>query len=386
MAEWVKEPKTPHAVEGVQAAEETIPAQAICHEGQASGENCGSVAKLNATGAGTEHVVEVTACSNKGDSGGPYFFRTGTGQILMMGTEVGGPNPDCKEAGPYKSYFEPLIGTPGVERYGILNTFTGQRLLTTATENRTKNEEEEVKAGSFWSVGGTRLAAGKTHFISTKIFKEGEKGHELKFETPSLGVTVSCTGLSFPFETGVILGSNTEEPGPNNEVAHFTGCTVEGNGTKCGVENKEITTKPIKSELVENVEGKAAGKALLVEFSPLSGEAFAELKFKEETGGKCTIKTTKVTGSTAAEVLNEKEEAVKIPNTLQEGTSWLTRFPTTGVKEVWLVKAGVGKVVEVGLTAFGSATREVGTALVLLAKVTGATLESEATTKWSPLP
>jgi hypothetical protein len=123
-----------------------------------------------------------------------------------------------------------------------------------------------------------------------------------------------------------------------------------------------------------------------MEFSPLSGEVFAEIKFKEETGGKCTNKTTKVTGSVAAEVLNEKEEAVKA-GSKEEGTSWLVKFPATAVEEVWLVKAGVGKEVEVGpLLAFGDDSTETGTALVLFAKVTGTTLESESTTKWSPLP
>jgi hypothetical protein len=158
---------------------------------------------------------------------------------------------------------------------------------------------------------------------------------------------------------------------------------VTGNGEKCEVEKSEITTLPIKSELVENAESGKAGKNLLVEFAPFTGTQFVTVKF---TGAKCTTKETKVTGSTAAEVLNEKEEAVKLPNTLQEGTTWLTRFPVTAVEHVWLVKAGKGEEVEVGLHAFGDTSTEVGTALVLLAKVTGTTLESETGTKWSPLP
>jgi hypothetical protein len=244
----------------------------------------------------------------------------------------------------------------------------------------------QAEEAPFWSIAGTRLAAGKTHFITAKVYKEGETGHELELATPSAGVSIKCTGLNFPFETGVILGSAAESPGTNNEVAHFTGCTVTGNGTKCNVENKEITTNPIKSELVENVESGKAGKTLLVEFAPFTGTQFVTVKFKEETGGKCTTASTKVTGSTAAEVLNEKEEAVKLPNNHEELATGLTRFPKTAITEVWLVKAGVGSVVEVGLVAFGDASTEVGTALVLLAKVTGTTLESETGTKWSALP
>jgi hypothetical protein len=238
----------------------------------------------------------------------------------------------------------------------------------------------------FWSIAGTRLAAGKTHFITAKIFKEGTSGHELELETPSAEITIACKGLSFPFETGVILGSEAGTAGTNNEVAHFTGCTIKGKGAgeKCEVENEEITTHPIISELVENVEGGAQGKNLLVEFKPVVPPNFVTIKFKAAAGGKCTFPETIVSGSTAAEVLNEKEEAVKLPNTLQEGTSWLTRFPAAEIKEVWLGKEG--KPVEVGLKAFAKPSIEKGTALVLLAKVTGKTLETETGTKWSPLP
>jgi hypothetical protein len=134
MAEWTKNPATPHAVEGI---EEAISGQEICHEGAFSGENCGTVGKLNVIGADTEHVVEVSACSDAGDSGGPYFLRTGKEKILVMGTEVGGPKPDCKELSPpYKSYFEPLIGLTGATEYGILATFKGQKVLTVLNERR----------------------------------------------------------------------------------------------------------------------------------------------------------------------------------------------------------------------------------------------------------
>jgi len=248
----------------------------------------------------------------------------------------------------------------------------------------------QAEEAPFWSIEGTRLAAGKTHFITTKVYKEGEKGQELKLETPSVGIIVKCTGLNFPFETGVILGSEAETPGTNNEVAHFTGCTVTGNGEKCLVVGKEVTTKPIKSELVENVEKegetKKVGKKLLVEFAPAEGTNFVTLKFEAEKGGECKFTESPVSGSTAAEVLNEKEEPVELPNKLQEFNSGLTRFPATAITEVWLVKAGVGSAVTVGLKAFSLvASREVGTALVLLAKVTGTTLESEER-KWSALP
>ncbi len=134
MAEWVESPLTPAPVAGLLAAEK---GQTVCHEGASSGENCGEVEMLDATGAGTEHVVEVSACSNEGDSGGPYFTRTEAGGILMLGTEIGGPPPDCIELGGfYESFFEPLLSLAGFPTLGILATFPGQRLLTTANEVR----------------------------------------------------------------------------------------------------------------------------------------------------------------------------------------------------------------------------------------------------------
>jgi len=124
----------------------------------------------------------------------------------------------------------------------------------------------QAEEAPFWSIEGTRLAAGKTHFITAKVYKEKDGG-TLTLTTPELGTVITCTGLSFPLKTGVILGSSAETPGTDNEVARFSGCTVSGNGEKCNVEeNKEkgiITTKPIKSELVENAESGKVGKKTL---------------------------------------------------------------------------------------------------------------------------
>lgn len=146
MAEWEsRTPETPHAVEGVERVAE---GQEVCHEGENSGEGwsvreplrlCGTVGRLNVREPGLrpEHLVENNVCSNGGDSGGPYFIRVArTNEILMLGTEVGGPFPDCNEVGPYRSYFEPLQEIPGVERTGSLILFTGQSVLTRANETR----------------------------------------------------------------------------------------------------------------------------------------------------------------------------------------------------------------------------------------------------------
>jgi hypothetical protein len=138
VAEWVKSPKTPHAVEGKQKAELPAENQVVCHEGMKSGEQCGEVIKLNVTQNKTDHLVETTACGEPGDSGGPYFLRKKPAEteVLMMGTHVSGGPELCfpKPAHPHTS-FEPLLDAEAIG-FGTLAKFSSQRLLTTANEVR----------------------------------------------------------------------------------------------------------------------------------------------------------------------------------------------------------------------------------------------------------
>jgi hypothetical protein len=141
VTEWTASPEKPHAVEG---QEEADVGQIICHEGAATGEQCGKVLTLYVTGAGVENLVETSACSAGRDSGGPYFIYE-KGKLLMVGMHIGKPTaltPGCGEPNP-RTVFAPLVGLFGAEEFGILNTFTGQSLLTTANENRAKSEKEE---------------------------------------------------------------------------------------------------------------------------------------------------------------------------------------------------------------------------------------------------
>jgi hypothetical protein len=208
MAEWVKEPKTPHAVDGI---EQPAAGQMICHEGQVSGEECGEVKALNVTGTGTEHLVETNACSLNGDSGGPYFFRKETGAILMLGTEVGGAL-QCTTP-PFKSYFEPLQDLEGAPGFGILSTFK-QKLLTTANEKR-KPQLKNTK--------------GET--LTEKAYTS--KSGSTTLETAA-GWKVTCSAGT---GKGVVSGAQT-----GTFTTNFTGC--EGFGVKCqtlgGAKEKEI--------------------------------------------------------------------------------------------------------------------------------------------------
>jgi len=229
----------------------------------------------------------------------------------------------------------------------------------------------------FFSINGTRLAAGKTHNIA---------GHAssttFALSTPALGVTITCKALTV--EKGVLLGSNEGQPGKDNEINKFTGCGVEGNGSPCEPTGGTITTNPVTSELVESIGNgpNGHGKQLLEEFRPTVGTTFVVINF---TGSGCKAAQSIVTGSVAAEVRtdNSANEVVELNTAAKEATSWLVNFPATAISEVLLINTkGESENVKVGLEAFTAPSTLVGTSLVLLAN---AKFEPE-NVKWSPLP
>jgi hypothetical protein len=110
MAEWGKFGETPPqkvarrvppaviASTEVSGEEKSVENQVNCHEGAVSGEQCGIVGKAGVKLGKTENLVEDSACAEHGDSGGPYFFRKGK-EVLIQGTEVGGPEELCNISG-----------------------------------------------------------------------------------------------------------------------------------------------------------------------------------------------------------------------------------------------------------------------------------------------
>jgi hypothetical protein len=156
---------------------------------------------------------------------------------------------------------------------------------------------------------------------------------------------------------------------------------VTGNGAECKVK-EPIMTKPVKSELVETEKGEKG--SLLTEFFPNKGALFTTIEYL----GTCAHQTIAVEGSVAAQVRvdpnkpPELGELVTLPNTKKEGTSWLLNFPATAITSVWLIKAGVGSQVSVGLLAGTEPAAFEGTVLVLLANSKRESVEE----KWSPLP
>jgi hypothetical protein len=235
----------------------------------------------------------------------------------------------------------------------------------------------------FFSIGGTRLAAGRTHNIDTRA-KSSFIGTDASGSSKT-----TCTGVGSV--GGVLLGANEGTAGiSGGEVAVFSGCTLEGNGTSCHLAPTEgsaetttvIQTEPIEAEQVFNVEGTHGGKKLLSLLLPASKSlGFGKVNF----GGTCTLKSTIASGSVVAEdVLDSAGEGnVEFGQAPQERTSWDLRYPATPIKQVWLVANGVGKIVEAGAEAFNEESILTGTALGLLASTK---FVPEPNALWSPLP
>ncbi|HEX7245115.1 MAG TPA: S1 family peptidase [Solirubrobacterales bacterium] len=191
LALWVKKAKEPAKIERA-----LVPAEKeeVCHSGARSGEHCGEIGKLNVALGGTEHLVEATACSDKGDSGGPYFRKTPGAGYSVLGTEVGGPGDCIGGSPPYKNYFEPLkdVSTPG---YGTLSTFN-HRLLTMFNEKRVP-----------------RLGKANGEALGKKGFSS--KSSSVTFETTA-GAKFSCSA-----STGTGEATGTEA---GTTKLTFTGC------------------------------------------------------------------------------------------------------------------------------------------------------------------
>jgi hypothetical protein len=237
----------------------------------------------------------------------------------------------------------------------------------------TAAQAEGPANGPYWSIEGTRLAAGKTFEITAKATSS---------QTLTAGTdVVTCTG--FKLKPGaVLLGSNGVNPGKSDETIEYNGCTVAGNGTGCAVENGTVTTFPLTNELAyaENE------KSLVVEFDPVTGKKLATLKFKAETGGTCTLAESQVTGLVVAGVFTDvggaAGELLELGKPVTQAESWILKSPAAGASTfIWLISEEKDKKFEYEkLEAFSKSATYTGTALVLLA-VHG----TSVTTKWSPL-
>jgi hypothetical protein len=186
------------------------------------------------------------------------------------------------------------------------------------------------------------------------------KGKAVKPFTLVAGTTeLKCTGLSLN-AGAVLMGSKEKETaGSSKETITFTGCTVVGNGSKCGVEKEEI-----KTEELENWQAKAnktgvKGEKLFTGFKPAAGLVFVKVKFKPLEGGECTLKETAIeTGKENLGVsgidLNAAGNELKLEENETLGTTAFITFPAT-LQKVVFVEKEKNKIVEIKekMTAFG---------------------------------
>jgi hypothetical protein len=233
----------------------------------------------------------------------------------------------------------------------------------------------QAEEAPYWSIEGTRLAAGKTAEITAKAV-----GNQVLTAGP---VTMTCTGLEL-LKGAVLLGSNAGEPGKSDETIQYTGCTQTGGGSPCkivlkaGGEEGKITTEPLTNELAY-----AENKKSLVEvFAPASKKKLAVLHF-EGTG--CTVTEAPVEGVAVVGVYTDVSGSagvlLELPNAVAQAKSFILKLNGVSTTNIWLIKGGTGSAVTTEeLTYDGTRMALAGEALILLA-TNGVSNEK----LWSPL-
>jgi hypothetical protein len=201
---------------------------------------------------------------------------------------------------------------------------------------------------AFWVIAGTMLETGKNQGVETK-----GGTYTLTAGTNVITCTANHTAAGAVFAGGT--------PGKSKETVVFEGCTVTGNGEKCGVAGGKITTEPLVNQIVGTKTTLPSGDPFLILFTPEKGSVFTKLKFKAETGGKCTLTETAVEGSVAGEALEEKEKPALLETNEAEGKSGFVNFPKTAIKTV-SVNETENKMTEkaVSLKVFGKTATLVG--------------------------
>lgn len=227
----------------------------------------------------------------------------------------------------------------------------------------------------YFTIGGTRLAAGKTHNFDAKVLA----GEEFVLHAPELNTTITC--FSLQVVNGVLLGSNAGQPGKDDEGDVFSKCTLAGNGAPNCEVVEPITTNPLTSELVEIDRSK---QVLGEEFKPTTGKTFVTLKFE---GAECQKKEAQVTGEVAGEARTDGNGFgnIELGQAQEEAASWLVHFPSTPITTVLLVNTkGEKTSFTLAQLAFATVPAQLtGTALALLSNTKG---EPERGALWSPLP
>jgi hypothetical protein len=231
-------------------------------------------------------------------------------------------------------------------------SLTGGVLLTLIALSTVGATAAQAEEAPYWSIEGTRLAAGKTAEVTAKAVTN---------KTFIAGtVTVTCS--KGELEKGAVLvGSEPGEPGKSEGVVKLSGCTVTGNGEPCEVPNGEIVTHPLVGELVY----ASNKKSLVGVASPTTGKKIATLKF---SGRGCKETEVAAEGSIVGGILTDPGEVLlELPNTVAQAKSFLGKTIVASRTKIWLIKGGAGSEVETAeLKAFGHEATLAGTDLASL--------------------
>jgi hypothetical protein len=212
----------------------------------------------------------------------------------------------------------------------------------------------------YYKVAKARLGAAE----AKEVLVEGQGNQVLTNATSK--ITITCTTLKAK-AGATINGSAAGEPGTSAGSLEYSGCTTVGNGEKCELEGKKVTTNALKDELAYAVkqEPLVKGNKIVDLFTPAAGAVFAKLQFKAEAGGKCTFAETAVEGSVLVETQNSKKETVAVEeHEAEEEFGFIKAIAGEACK----VKASkFSECKKASLKAFGTAATYEGTSKIKLA-------------------
>jgi hypothetical protein len=200
----------------------------------------------------------------------------------------------------------------------------------------------EATEGPFSKIEGTRLLAGEKHATA------GSTSKEYVFKAGTIEIKSKKSKL----KGANFLGSTGANAGSSEGIVEFEENTVVGNGTGCKVGT--IQLEPATGVL--GFANKERTGTLFIFFKPVKGTVFVTITFT----GTCTVPSTTVAGSVAAEAFSSTSGAVVVgsePATAEFGE---VNFPATSIKSAFTESGGTLTEVKPKLEAFGLTSTLVG--------------------------
>jgi hypothetical protein len=201
-------------------------------------------------------------------------------------------------------------------------------------------------AGPIYKAAGAELASGK----SEPITATANGSQVLK----AAGVTVTCT--EYALKEAKIEGKGATTGGSSAETIEYKGCTVAGDGAKCTVKGKTVTTKALED--LQGYETKTRTGNIQTGFKPVSKTLFATLEFEGTCTDGLSNNVELGTGKTIGVICNDTNE---LATTIDTVAANLPEAKVNGVeceatnKSFFYEKAGTIEELKAGLTVLGIA-------------------------------